>query len=135
MLNCSDEKGITEITEGEVIFSSHQVTGCNHNKELAKTSPLDSCFTYSFDEKLEIDFCVIGNCYPDSQRFSTNYFINSDTIFVSVEDTARNSANCICSYKIHLDFTGLQKDKYLFYCNYPIQDAIFEYREYVYKLK
>ena len=138
MLNCSDEKGITEITEGEIIFSSNQVSGCNNNLGLAKTSPNDSCFTYNFDETLKIDFCVFGNCCPDSKRFDANYTLSADTIFVEVIDTAANLCYCICNYTVHVELSGLQRDNYLFYCNFPAQDSMvnfghLKYRENVYR--
>lgn len=135
ILSCSDES-VIEITEGEVFFTSMQVGGCNSTLGLAKTSPFDSCFTYSFDETLKIDFCVFGNCCPDSQRFATNYTLSADTIFVEVIDTAVNGCKCICNYTIHVELSGLQKDSYLFYCNYPIADSTrLKYREFVHKLK
>lgn len=134
LFTCSDE-AVTEITEGEIIFSAKQVGGCNSARGLAKTSPFDSCFTYSFDETLKIDFCVFGNCCPDSQRFTTNYTLSADTIFVEVADTAAHLCRCICNYTIRVELSGLQKDSYLFYCNYPIQDSTLKYREFVHKLK
>lgn len=108
--------------------SSYQIPGCN-NSSLPKTALNDSCFAYSFNDTLNIDFCVIGNCCPDSNRFVIDYEIKSDTIFVSVADTAANLCRCICSYTIHLRLDDLPKERYLFYCNYEN----FKYREYVSK--
>ncbi|KAB2844520.1 MAG: hypothetical protein F9K45_04845 [Melioribacteraceae bacterium] len=106
--------------EKDVKFNSYQISGCNHNL-FGKKSAVDSCFVYSFDDKLEIDFCVSGNCCPDSNRFVTNIKLSSDTLFVSVIDTAENLCRCICNYIIHAEISGLQKENYIFYCNYDNQ--------------
>ena len=125
--SCS-EKSITETGDADVVFSSHQISGCN-NSGLSKTTINDSCFAYSFNDTLKIDFCLPGNCCPDSQRFVSDYRINSDTIFVSVVDTAADLCYCICNYTIHAKLLGLTKDNYLFVCRY---DSL-NYRERVSK--
>ncbi len=137
ILACSEDN-VTKSTESELSFSYKQITGCNEStNQLAKSSYQDSCFTYSFNDKLKIDFCVYGNCCPDSQRFVVDYSIESDTIFVEVADTAENLCYCICSYAIHIEITGLERNRYLFYCNFPSEDSAhygnLYYREYVYK--
>ncbi|OGU35431.1 MAG: hypothetical protein A2068_07870 [Ignavibacteria bacterium GWB2_35_6b] len=115
LFSCSEGDPIASL-EKEVKFNSYQISGCNHNL-FGKKSTADSCFVYSFDDKLEIDFCVPGNCCPDSNRFVTNYELNSDTLFLSVTDTAANLCRCMCNYIIHAEISGLHKDKYIFYCN------------------
>ena len=127
-LSCSEDS-LTKSSVQDVQFFAYQVAGCNHNS-LGKTAINDSCFSYSFTDTLKVDFCVLGNCCPDSNRFVTNYEINSDTLFITVSDTAANLCRCICNYTIHLDISGLQSDSYLFYCNY---DALIEYKEQVSK--
>lgn len=119
----------TEPNEENVEFTAYQIAGCN-NGGLSKVNTSDSCFAYSFDDKLKIDFCVTGNCCPDSQRYATDYKIISDTIFVIVADTAANLCRCICNYSIHLELSGLSKDKYIFYCNF---DDRIKYKEVVNK--
>jgi hypothetical protein len=129
--SCS-ENNVTETENTQITFSSHQITGCN-NSGLLKTTNEDSCFAYSFNDALKIDFCVVGNCCPDSQRFISDYNISSDTIFVSVADTAANLCYCICNYTIHVELLGLTKDKYLFVCDYPSDYANLNYLERVSK--
>lgn len=120
----------TEPSENQKNFTSYQIPGCNNqNFGLSKAANNDSCFVYNFNDTLKIDFCVMGNCCPDSERFATTYEIKLDTIFVSVSDIAPDECDCICNYTIHLEFTDLQREKYLFYCDYEN----FEYREYVSK--
>ena len=57
---------------------------------LAKGTGLDSIFTYSFTDKLLVDFSVWANCCPDSNRFTVAYAMAADTIVISVADTARS---------------------------------------------
>ncbi len=128
--SCS-ENSPTKTTDDTIKFLAHQIPGCN-SLNLSRNTPTDSsCFSYSFNDTLKIDFCVPGNCCPDSNRFVTNYDIKSDTIFVSVADTAENLCNCICTYIIHLELIGLPGERYLFYCDY--ENLI--YREIVSKTK
>ena len=123
-----------KIQEEQIEFASNQIPGCLRDSSLVKVSNIDSCFDYIFTDTLKIDFCVSGNCCPDSQRFLTEYKLKSDTLFVSVIDTAKNLCDCICNYKIHLEISGLSENQYLFYCNYRgiynFQDSL-KYRELV----
>ena len=128
-ISCS-EKNIIETGDVDVVFSSHQISGCN-SSGLRKTTNEDSCFAYSFNDTLKLDFCVTGNCCPDSQRFLTDYKINSDTILVSVSDTAAHLCRCFCNYTIHVELSNLSKAKYLFVCDYEK----LKYRESVNNLK
>jgi len=135
LFTCSEDDTITN-AENNISFSYKQVSGCNGNvNQLAKSSYTDSCFAYTFNDKLTVDFCVYGNCCPDSQRFVADYRINSDTIFVEVVDTAKSLCYCLCNYTVHIELSGLQNDKYLFYCNFPTKDSVhygeLYYREYV----
>ena len=117
IFSCSDDSP-TNTAEEKFEFVSYQIPGCNFVFSLEKVIPQDSCFSYSFHDTLKIAFCVVGNCCPDSGRFVTNYDINSDTLFVSVLDTAANLCDCICPYTIQIEISGLLNDRYLFYCNY-----------------
>lgn len=83
---------------------------------LTKGTGLDSLFTYSFTDKLLVDFSVWANCCPDSNRFAVTYAMSADTIVISVADTARSLCRCICIYMIHTEFTGLQRDRYVVRC-------------------
>ncbi len=135
VVSCSNSNP-TKVQEKQLEFSAQQVPGCFSDSSLAKVLSNDSCFDYTFRDTLKIDFCVSGNCCPDSQRFVSDVKVKSDTIFVSVTDTARNLCYCKCKYKIHLEINGLSENQYLFYCDYPgrydFQDSL-RYREIVKK--
>ena len=110
----------------------YQIPGCgNHTLAKSTFAPEDSSFVYQFDSKLIIEFGVMANCCPDSNRFDSSFEINSDTIFVTVEDTARHLCRCTCPYTIHLEINNLQENHYYFYCEY--YDKII-YTEEIYKL-
>jgi len=126
LISCSDNNP-TQTVEEEIKFISYQIPGCNSSNSFKKKSLQDSCFDYSFNDTLKVDFCVLGNCCPDSNRFATDYRINLDTIFVTVLDTAQNLCRCICNYVIHIELSGLSNDNYLFFCKYDT----FEYSEIV----
>jgi len=89
--------------------SLRQLPGC-----IKKTGDNDSCFTYAFAENLVADFCVGGNCCPDHDRYLLTKQIISDTIIVSVTDTAGNLCHCMCNYIVHSEFTSLPLNSYLF---------------------
>ncbi len=114
--SCSEDNP-TKSKEKEIIFSAKQIKGCNNS--LSKISEYDSCFTYNFEDTLKIDFCVFGNCCPDSNRFVTNYEIKNDTVFLNVADTAENNCKCMCNYIIHMELSNLSNNNYLFYCDFP----------------
>ncbi len=83
---------------------------------LQKASVSDSVFTYTFSDKLIIDFSVTANCCPDSNRFSVSSTTGIDTIVVAVVDTAQNLCKCICPYMIHAEFGNLPNDHYVVHC-------------------
>lgn len=116
VFSCTTDNS-TEPANATITFNAFQVGGCN-SSSLAKIAENDSCFSYSFNDTLKIDFCVTANCCPDSQRFATDYDIKSDTIFVTVADTAARLCHCVCNYTIHLDLVGLSENQYVFNCNY-----------------
>ena len=116
-VSCSEDSPI-KTTNEDIVFTANQIPGCNGSFTLDKVSVSGSCFSYTFDDTLKIDFCVPGNCCPDSDRFVTNYDIKSDTLFVTVADTAENLCYCICNYVIHIEVTGLPNERYVFRCDY-----------------
>jgi hypothetical protein len=109
MLAC--EKS-TEPTASNVI--AFQVPRCQ--QELRKSATTDSCFSYQFHDALVVDFCAMGNCCPDSNRFSFKHMISHDTIMVTIADTARPLCNCLCTYVLHMEFPDLPGDSYVFFC-------------------
>ena len=93
----------------------YQIPGCgNHTLAKSTFSPEDYSFVYQFDSKLIIEFVVMANCCPDSDRFDLSYNVNKDTIFVVVEDTARNLCYCTCPYTIHLEINNPLENHYYF---------------------
>lgn len=93
----------------------YQVGGCG-GSPLRKAALVDSCFDYTFNEKLSIDFCVSGNCCPDSNRFVIQSGIIGDQITIAVTDTAENLCRCICPYQLHAEFSHLPESSYRVIC-------------------
>ncbi len=121
-------------SDKDVTATAYQIPGCLSGglNKLQTDSLTSGCFTYSFADTLSLNFCVYGNCCPDSNRFVTDVKLKNDTIFVAVSDTAREGCYCFCQYEIHLDITGLHGNEYLFYCDYkPSASGIdtLKYRE------
>lgn len=105
---------------------AYQVPGCV--SQLGKSGLSDSCFSYQFHEALAVDFCATGNCCPDSNRFSLNHKISSDSIIVTVADTAAHLCHCICSYVLHVEFHDLPGNSYLLICersDYPAHTVLY----------
>ncbi len=112
--SCKDKSTDPE-TQQSVAFSS-QSSKCL-SQGLPRHNYFDSLFTYSFNDSLIIDFTVIANCCPDSNRFSISYNIRTDTLIISIADTAENLCDCICPYMIHTEFWNLPADHYIVRCN------------------
>ncbi|MFB0515088.1 MAG: hypothetical protein ACETWG_00605 [Candidatus Neomarinimicrobiota bacterium] len=91
-------------------FLLYQVPGCQGN--LQKSTFEDSCFNYQFEEDLILDFCVWGNCCPDSNRFVLFAEIRNDTLAITVLDTAGRGCWCLCNYTIHAEFSEPILDQY-----------------------
>ncbi|MCX7797150.1 MAG: hypothetical protein N2249_00825 [Melioribacter sp.] len=106
---CKDD---TVIYEANAIL--YQIDGCQ--PKLEKKSFGDTCFKYTFSDKLIIDFCVSGNCCPDKNRYLITHKIFKDTITITVKDTAANLCRCICNYIIHCEFELLNYDNYVVKC-------------------
>jgi hypothetical protein len=128
-VSCNDKS--IDTVEKEVKATLYQLPGCpSHSSSLNKVSLReDSCFTYEFKDKLTIDFCLDGNCSPDHDRFDLSYSISNDTIYIAVKDTAKNNANCFCTYTIHAEFQNLPLDRYIFNC----KNYFYKYYETVFK--
>ena len=58
---CSNSDVTKPLSETE--FSAYQIPGCGSNNILGKSSYLDTCFTYFYEDTLKIDFCVPGNSF------------------------------------------------------------------------
>lgn len=92
-----------------------QIPGCQKNK-LDKLSSGDSCFSYTFGKNLDLQFCVSGNCCPDSNRYVLSSKFSYDTLEIAVKDTADNLCKCLCVYFIKAQFENLMKDRYIIKC-------------------
>jgi hypothetical protein len=113
-LCCScEDKSVNEDQDVSAIFKQGKC-GETFSKVISQDS--DSVFSYSFYSNLIIDFSVNANCCPDSNRFSVTHIISSDTIHITVADTAANLCRCICPYMIQAEFTDLSNDSYVVVC-------------------
>ena len=92
-----------------------QIAGCQNNK-LNKSVSADSCFFYTFKTELNLQFCVSGNCCPDSNRYALSSKILKDTLEIAIKDTARNLCRCNCKYFINAQFQDLNSDRYIIKC-------------------
>ncbi len=125
LLGCT---GSTEPITADV--TSFQLPGCVSQLRLHATS--DSCFTYDFQTALVVDFCANGNCCPDSARFSFAHRITSDSVIVTIVDTAANLCHCTCRYLLHTEYPFLPADRYLYVCRQQYDTAhVILYSEWV----
>ncbi|MCX7876535.1 MAG: hypothetical protein N2321_10270 [Melioribacteraceae bacterium] len=104
-----------KITENEPVVKIYQDGKCR-NYGLNKINNDSLCFDYKFDKSLSINFCVKGNCCPDSNRFIFNYKLNNSQIEIFVDDVAPNLCKCICTYVINAEINGLLNKKYTVTC-------------------
>ncbi len=102
---------------GQPHFSAVQAAGCYHGPLADKTSS-ETCFDYSFKDTLKVIFCLPANCCPDSNRFDFTLGLSNDTINLAIQDTAADLCDCICTYRIFANVSGLNKEHYLFNCFY-----------------
>lgn len=110
ILKCSDE-----VVQSTLKSSFYQVKGCN-KVALGKVTGESPCFNYTFNEKLVLEFCVSGNCCPDSNRFETRALVEKDTITITVKDIAPNLCKCMCNYFVHGEIESLQAESYTVKC-------------------
>lgn len=106
IFNCTNEPN-----DIEPVVSISQKPGCAG--AILNKSITDSCFDYRFGAELEINFCVSGNCCPDSNRFKFSHKIYADTISISLTDTAQNLCRCICNYLVNSRIESLPLSKYI----------------------
>ena len=112
-LSCKDTSA--DLAERSPFAFSFQSSKCMNTLSVASSNS-DSLFLYSFTDTLVIDFSVVANCCPDSDRFSVAAIPGTDTIVVAVSDTAQSLCNCICPYMIHAEFANLPNDHYVVVC-------------------
>ncbi|MEW6196745.1 MAG: hypothetical protein AB1521_16485 [Bacteroidota bacterium] len=127
---CSDSVTSDENSKASI----KQVGGCTSAAFKKDAGQTDSCFSYEFHNDLKVQFCAPGNCCPDSNRFTGEYRISTDTIVVTIEDTAANLCKCMCNYNIRAELEGLLLNRYLF--KVEKQDSSYRqtlYSEYIYK--
>ena len=115
---CSENSTNISLEDKSSVSAFKQVSGCLQSSLLKTGTPDISCFDYSFHENLTLDFCLPANCCPDSNRFDYSYKIRNDTIYFAVLDTALDLCDCICTYKIKTEISGLSEDAYIFNCFY-----------------
>ncbi|HUI29832.1 MAG TPA: hypothetical protein VLX91_06410 [Candidatus Acidoferrales bacterium] len=132
LITCSDKS--SDPGKQQVKTSLTQVGGCGSH-QLGKVSMWDSCFTYQFDQNLEVNFFLSGNCCPDSNRFLLSNRISNDTIFVVAMDTAAQVCNCVCNYTINAKFENLSLSHYVFYCTRADDSNRVYYAKDVYRSK
>jgi hypothetical protein len=93
-----------------------QIPGCKSRLLVKGSQSVDSCFTYQFHDALIVDFCASANCCPDTNRFLIRHEMRSDTISVTIADTAAALCRCVCTYLLHAEFRDLSGDRYVFVC-------------------
>ena len=108
--SCKEQEDLLDIKT-----TAYQIAGCQGTR-LSKTAEIDSCFSYSFNENLILDFCAAGNCCPDKNRFLIDSKFIRDTIAITIVDTAHNLCRCNCNYIIHTEFQNLSINKYVVKC-------------------
>lgn len=115
-LFCSD---VTRPINGRKTHDAllQQVQGCQR-AGLANAVTADSCFAYQFEDDLKLEFCVIANCCPDTNRFKLASVVRQDTIAIAVADTAARLCHCVCPYLIRAEFRGLPGDHYVVVCSF-----------------
>ena len=117
------------------VTSSFQSSKCGGGG-LLKTMAKDSLFTYTFTDRLVIDFSLSGNCCPDSNRYSVSSVAGTDTIVIAVVDTAEHLCRCMCQYIIRSEFLNLPNDHYVVKCTLtdpPLGEPIQMHRADVYR--
>jgi hypothetical protein len=112
LLACS-ESTTTPKTESLI----YQVGRCQGHQGTAALAE-DSCFDAEFTQNLLINFCLVANCCPDTNRFALSTSINNDTISIVAVDTAGNLCSCDCDYKAHAEFQNLPLSQYLVLCSF-----------------
>ena len=116
---CQESTTSADDGKGNVSTTFYQVPGCmTRSNSLAEDALRDSCFSYSWDDQLEVEICLSANCCPDVGRFDFSQVISDDMISVTVADTAEQLCDCICLYNLHFEFADLPESVYQFRCYY-----------------
>jgi hypothetical protein len=118
--SCTD-KEINVLNSSTPAFSFHSSKCLLHG--ISSFTLADTGFTYTFTDKLVIDFSTRGNCCPDSDRFTATQRICDDTIIIAVTDTARNLCYCDCPYMIHTEIENLPHHHYVVRCEMTNWDS------------
>lgn len=109
-----EEKSTESLIDSRPSFS-YRYSKCTGVVTANRTS-IDSSFTYTFTDKLIIDFSVVANCCPDSNRFIVSNTLRNDTLLITIVDTAEYGCKCLCPYFIHAEFENLFNDHYVVRC-------------------
>ncbi len=102
-------------TPDEGVKFHYEASGCI-GAGLPKPAVNDSSFSYTFTDKLTVDFVVTSNCCPDTNRFTVASIPGSDTLTIAVTDTAGHNCRCLCPYLIHAEFANLPGNHYVVRC-------------------
>ena len=123
LVNISCKEKSTEIVNNQSPLFSYSSSKCvsyTLNRidpyALNRDEPYDSSFSYTFTDKLIVDFSVPANCCPDSNRFIVSNTFNNDTLLIMVVDTAEYVCKCICTYLIRAVYENLTNDHYIVRC-------------------
>ncbi len=131
LVTCSEKS--TGPGNQDVGAKLYQIKGCLSSAKLAIAGLPDSCFGYRFGDTLVVEFCLTGNCCPDSNRFTLTGETRGDTIFVAAADTAERLCYCICDYRVRAEFTNLVLNHYRFICRRSDDSGKVYYDEAVYR--
>lgn len=120
--SCKQDKVPLNSANHQPQFSALQAAGCYHSPLTRKVTS-ERCFDYSFKDTLKVALCLPANCCPDSNRFDFAVGFAHDTINFSVRDTALELCDCICTYRVFTNISGLSGNAYLFNCFY--EDSLY----------
>lgn len=94
-----------------------QASDCLKVNGLKKSYP-DSSFSYTFGDKLIVDFLVNADCLLFAPGLIMDYEISRDTIFVTVIEANPGFTDCLCPYMMHAEFNNLPGYRYFFICEF-----------------
>lgn len=113
---CEGEMGPGKVTEHPGVYVQ-QMPGCLANTKMTQSVLSDTCFSYSFDDTLVMNFCFTGNCCPDTNRFTGSVVVAGNTINIAVIDTAEQLCRCICPYLVKFQISELNMSEYTVICS------------------
>jgi hypothetical protein len=73
----------------------------------------ESVLTWRFEDVLELEFQVWGNCCPDSERFVVTGDLQGDTLAITVVDTAASLCRCVCPYTVTTTCDDTTRHRYV----------------------